>query len=50
MEEAAAAGKEAATEYFIVAEFSEKYDAYLILCRNKPGANNVRELNGVDKR
>ncbi|MDO7885353.1 hypothetical protein [Hymenobacter cheonanensis] len=48
--EAGAAGKEAAPEYPIVAEFSEKYDAFIIVCRNEIDANNVRELLGIDKR
>jgi hypothetical protein len=48
--EAGAAGKEAEPEYPIVAEFSEKYDAFIIVCRNEIDANNVRELLGIDKR
>ncbi len=48
--DAGAAGKQAAPEYPIVAEFSEKYDAFIIVCRNEIDANNVRELLGVDKR
>ena len=48
--DAGAAGKEAAPEYPIVAEFSEKYSSYIIVCRNEIDENNVRELLGVDKR
>ncbi len=48
--EAGAAGKEAAPEYPIVAEFSEKYSSYIIVCRNEIDENNVRELLGVEKR
>lgn len=48
--DAGAAGKEAEPEYPIVAEFSEKYDAFVIVCRNEIDANNVRELLGIDKR
>ena len=48
--DAGAAGKEAPPEYPIVAEFSEKYSAYIIVCRNEIDENNVRELLGVDKR
>jgi hypothetical protein len=48
--EAGAAGKEAQPEYPIVAEFSEKYSAFVIVCRNEIDENNVRELLGVDKR
>ena len=48
--EAGAAGKQAQPEYPIVAEFSEKYEAFIIVCRNEIDANNVRELLGVDKR
>ncbi|WP_151088778.1 hypothetical protein [Hymenobacter baengnokdamensis] len=47
---AGAAGKEAEPEYPIVAEFSEKYTAFVIVCRNEIDENNVRELLGVDKR
>jgi hypothetical protein len=47
---AGAAGKEAQPEYPIVAEFSERYDAFVIVCRNEIDANNVRELLGLDKR
>ncbi|MGI4871233.1 MAG: hypothetical protein ACRYFX_08655 [Janthinobacterium lividum] len=50
VEEAGAAGKLAPPEYPIVAEFSEKYEAFIIVCRNEIDANNVRELLGVDKR
>ena len=50
VDEAGAAGKQAAPEYPIVAEFSEKYTAYVIVCRNEIDENNVRELLGVDKR
>ncbi len=48
---AAAAGgaKEAEPEYPIVAEFSEKYDAVVIVCRNEIDANFVREVLGLDK-
>lgn len=48
--EAGAAGKPAQPEYPIVAEFSEKYDAFVIVARNEIDANNVRELLGIDKR
>jgi|GEM_PF-1383716 len=48
--EAGGAGKEAEPEYPIVAEFSEKYSAYIIVCRNEIDENNVRELLGVEKR
>ena len=48
--DAGASAKEAAPEYPIVAEFSEKYDAFIIVCRNEIDANNVRELLGIDKR
>jgi hypothetical protein len=48
--EAGAAGKEAEPEYPIVAEFSEKYEVFSIICRNEIDINNVRELLGVDKR
>lgn len=48
--DAGAAGKEAVPEYPIVAEFSEKYSAYIIVCRNEIDENNVRELLGVEKR
>lgn len=48
--DAGAAGKEAPPEYPILAEFSEKYSAYIIVCRNEIDENNVRELLGVDKR
>lgn len=48
--DAGAAGKEVAPEYPIVAEFSEKYDAFIIVCRNEIDANNMRELLGIDKR
>ena len=48
--DAGAGGKEAAPEYPIVAEFSEKYSAYIIVCRNEIDENNVRELLGIDKR
>lgn len=48
--EAGAAGKEAEPEYPIVAEFSEKYTAFVIVCRNEIDENNVRELLGVEKR
>lgn len=48
--EAGAAGKPAEPEYPIVAEFSEKYSAFVIVCRNEIDENNVRELLGVDKR
>ncbi|WP_375418128.1 hypothetical protein [uncultured Hymenobacter sp.] len=42
--------KEATPEFPIVAEFSEKYSAYIIVCRNEIDENNVRELLGVEKR
>ena len=48
--DAGAAGKEAAPEYPIVAEFSEKYTSFLIVCRNDIDANNVAQLLGVEKR
>ena len=48
--DAGASAKEVAPEYPIVAEFSEKYDAFIIVCRNEIDANNVRELLGIDKR
>jgi hypothetical protein len=48
--EAGAAGKEAEPEYPIVAEFSEKYTAFVIVCRNEIDENNVREILGIDKR
>lgn len=44
---AAGVGKEAAPEYPIVAEFSEKYDAVVIVCRNDIDANFVREVLGL---
>lgn len=44
---AAGAGKEAAPEYPIVAEFSEKYDAVVIVCRNDIDGNFVREVLGL---
>lgn len=50
VEEAGAAGKEAAPEYPIVAEFSEKYTSYIIVCRNDIDANNVAQLLGIEKR
>ena len=50
VEDAGAAGKPAEPEYPIVAEFSEKYTAFVIVCRNEIDENNVRELLGVDKR
>jgi len=50
VDEAGAAGKKAEPEYPIVAEFSEKYESFVIICRNDIDANNVRELLGVDKR
>jgi hypothetical protein len=50
VEEAGAAGKEEKPEYPIVAEFSEKYESFIIVCRNEIDANNVRELLGVEKR
>lgn len=48
---AAAAGgaKEAEPEFPIVAEFSEKYDAVVIVCRNDIDANFVREVLGLAK-
>ncbi len=49
VDEAGAAGKEAAPEYPIVAEFSEKYDAVVIVCRNEIDANYVREVLGLGK-
>jgi len=48
--DAGAAGKEAQPEYPIVAEFSEKYTSYLIVCRNDIDANNVAQLLGIEKR
>lgn len=36
-------------EYPIVAEFSEKYDAFIIVCRNEIDANNVRQILGIEK-
>ncbi|MGI4835103.1 MAG: hypothetical protein ACRYFK_16745 [Janthinobacterium lividum] len=48
--DAGAAGKEAAPEYPIVAEFSEKYTSYVIVCRNDIDANNVAQLLGIEKR
>lgn len=48
--EAGAASKEDQPEYPIVAEFSEKYSAFVIVCRNEIDENNVRELLGIDKR
>ncbi|QKG52711.1 hypothetical protein [Hymenobacter sp. BRD67] len=47
---AGAAGKEAEPEHPIVAEFSEKYDAFVIVCRNEIDANNVTQLLGLEKR
>ncbi|MBF9239465.1 hypothetical protein I2I05_18880 [Hymenobacter sp. BT683] len=47
------AGEEAAppapAEFPIVAEFSEKYDAVVIVCRNEIDANYVREVLGLGK-
>jgi hypothetical protein len=48
--DAGAAGKEAQPEYPIVAEFSEKYTSYIIVCRNDIDANNVAQLLGIEKR
>lgn len=50
VEEAGAAGKEAQPEYPIVAEFSEKYSSFIIVCRNDIDANNVAQLLGIEKR
>lgn len=47
---AAASGpKDAEPEFPIVAEFSEKYDAVVIVCRNDIDANYVREVLGLAK-
>ncbi|MDO7851565.1 hypothetical protein [Hymenobacter convexus] len=48
-EAATGAGKEAEAEFPIVAEFSEKYDAVVIVCRNDIDANFVREVLGLAK-
>ena len=46
---AAGGAKEAEPEFPIVAEFSEKYDAVVIVCRNDIDANFVREVLGLAK-
>lgn len=46
---AAGAGKEAEPEFPIVAEFSEKYDAVVIVCRNAIDFNFVQEVLGLEK-
>jgi hypothetical protein len=50
VEEAGAAGTEEKPEYPIVAEFSEKYSSFIIVCRNDIDANNVAQLLGIEKR
>ena len=46
---AAAGDKEAEPEFPIVAEFSEKYDAVVIVCRNAIDFNFVQEVLGLEK-
>ena len=45
----APAPKEAEPEYPIVAEFSEKYDAVVIVCRNEIDLNFLREVLKLEK-
>lgn len=53
IDEVLGAGPEAAPaekpEYPIVAEFSEKYSAFIIVARNEIDANNVRQILGLEK-
>jgi hypothetical protein len=46
---AAGNAKEAAPEFPIVAEFSEKYDAVVIVCRNAIDFNFLQEVLGLEK-
>ena len=49
VEAAAGGAKQADPEFPIVAEFSEKYDAVVIVCRNAIDYNFVQEVLGLEK-
>ncbi|MCC2546420.1 hypothetical protein LJY25_08185 [Hymenobacter sp. BT175] len=49
MKDAGIDAQEQKPEYPIVAEFSEKYSSFIIVCRNDIDANNVAQILGIEQ-